>query len=117
MRLEKGKPQTRESIVVCYQIYHDTRIIRGEQVNETVELRCAWNLPDDKYLTSTPSERPPDSGSLKLKAHDQVWITKVVSSYRSMPALRSRFFSLRPTARDLRECVLQKNHRCTKVDG
>jgi hypothetical protein len=48
----------RESIVVCYQIYHDTQTIRGELINESGQLKCAWNLPDDKHLTSTPSERP-----------------------------------------------------------
>ncbi|MDH5562642.1 MAG: hypothetical protein OEY91_03330 [Nitrospirota bacterium] len=55
---EREGGQKRESVVVCYQIYHDAQTIRGEQVNETGELRCAWNLPDDKYFTSTPSERP-----------------------------------------------------------
>jgi len=48
----------RESIVVCYQIYYGTQTIRREQITETGNLRCEWNLPDDKHLTSTPSERP-----------------------------------------------------------
>ncbi len=47
-----------ESVVVCYQAYHDTQTIRGELVNEKGELRCSWNLPDDQKLSSTPSERP-----------------------------------------------------------
>lgn len=50
--------QKRESVVVCYQIYYDTQTIRGELVNETGDLRCSWNLPNDKSFTSTPNERP-----------------------------------------------------------
>ncbi len=50
--------QKRESVVVCYQIYQDTQTIRGELINETGQLRCTWTLPDDKHLSSTPSERP-----------------------------------------------------------
>ena len=48
----------REAVVVCYQMYHDSQAIRGELVNETGQLRCAWQLPDHKHLASTPSERP-----------------------------------------------------------
>ena len=54
----RKRGRKRESIVVCYQIYHDTQTIRGELINETGQLRCSWNLPDDKHLNSTPSERP-----------------------------------------------------------
>jgi hypothetical protein len=50
---EREGGRKRESIVVCYQIYHDTQKIRGELINETGQLRCSWNLPDDKHLTST----------------------------------------------------------------
>jgi hypothetical protein len=64
---EREGGQKRESIVVCYQIYHEAQTIRGEQVNETGELRCAWNLPDDKYLTSTPSERPAKFWELEVQ--------------------------------------------------
>jgi hypothetical protein len=64
---EREGGQTRESIVVYYQIYHDAQTIRGEQVNETGELRCAWNLPDDKYLTNTPSERPAKFWELEVQ--------------------------------------------------
>jgi len=55
---EREGGQRRDSIVVCYQIYHDAQTIREEQVNETGALRCAWDLPDDTHFTSTPSERP-----------------------------------------------------------
>jgi hypothetical protein len=54
----RKRGRKRESIVVCYQIYQDTQTIRGELINETGQLRCSWNLPDDKHLTSSPSERP-----------------------------------------------------------
>ena len=56
----------RESVVVCYQIYHDTQIIRGELVNETGQLRCSWNLPENTQLASTPSERPATFWELKV---------------------------------------------------
>ncbi len=55
---EREGGQKRDSIVVCYQIYHDVQTIRGELVNETGQIRCSWNLPENKDLTSTPSERP-----------------------------------------------------------
>ena len=54
---EREGGQKRDSIVVCYQIYHDTQTIRGDLINETGDLRCSWNLPDDQHLSSTPSER------------------------------------------------------------
>jgi len=56
-----------ELVVVCYQIYHDTQTIRGELVNETGQLRCTWNLPDDKHLTSTPCERPAKFWELEIQ--------------------------------------------------
>ena len=55
---EREGGQKRDSIVVCYQIYHDVQTIRGELVNETGELRSSWNLPDNNDLASTPSDRP-----------------------------------------------------------
>ncbi len=64
---EREGGRKRESIVVCYQIYHDTQMIRGELVNETGQLRCLWNLPDDKHLTSTPSERPATFWELEVQ--------------------------------------------------
>ncbi|MDH5585960.1 MAG: hypothetical protein OEZ05_04965 [Nitrospirota bacterium] len=64
---EREGGQKRESIVVCYQIYHEAQTIRGEQVNETGELRCVWNLPNDTNLTSTPSERPATFWELEVQ--------------------------------------------------
>ena len=64
---EREGGRKRESIVVCYQIYHDTQTIRGELVNETGQLRCTWNLPDNKHLTSTPSERPAKFWELEVQ--------------------------------------------------
>ena len=68
---KRGRKQ--ESIVVCYQIYHDTQTIRGELINETGQLRCSWILPDDKHLSSTPSERPAKFWELEVqgKRHGQ----------------------------------------------
>ncbi len=57
----------RESVVVCYQMYHDEQTIRGEEVNEMGELRCSWNLPDDPQLSSTPSERPATFWELEVR--------------------------------------------------
>jgi hypothetical protein len=64
----RKRGRKRKSIVVCYQIYHDTQTIRGELINETGQLRCSWNLPDDKHLTSTPSERPATFWELEVRA-------------------------------------------------
>ena len=64
---EREGGRTRESIVVCYQIYHDAQTIRGEQITETGALRCTWNLPDDKHRSSTPSERPAKFWELEVR--------------------------------------------------
>ena len=65
---EREGGRKRESVVVCYQIYHDTQTIRGELVNESGQLRCSWNLPDAKHLTSTLSERPAKFWELEVKS-------------------------------------------------
>lgn len=64
---EREGGRKRQSIVVCYQIYHDTQTIRGEQITETGTLRCTWKLPDDKHLISTPSERPAKFWELEVR--------------------------------------------------
>ena len=64
---EREGGRKRESVVVCYQMYHDSQTIRGELVNETGELRSSWNLPDTKHLTSTPSERPATFWELEVQ--------------------------------------------------
>jgi hypothetical protein len=64
---EREGGRKRQSIVVCYQIYHDAQTIQGEQVTEIGALRCAWNLPNDKFLTSTPSERPAKFWELEVQ--------------------------------------------------
>ena len=66
IRVREGG-QKRETVVVCYQIYQDTQTIRGELVNETGDLRCLWSLPDNKHLTSTPSERPAKFWELEVQ--------------------------------------------------
>ena len=63
----RKRGRKRESIVVCYQIYHDIQTIRGELINETGQLRCSWKLPDDKHLTSRPSERPASFWELEVR--------------------------------------------------
>jgi len=94
---EREGGRKRESVVVCYQIYHDTQTIRGELVNETGELRCSWNLPDDKHLTSTPSERPATFWELEVQGERLASIISVAFCYRCMPTLsRQVFFFLRP---------------------
>lgn len=66
IRIREGG-RKRESVVVCYQIYHDVQTFRGELVNETGQLRCSWNLPNDAHLTSTPSERPATFWELEVE--------------------------------------------------
>jgi hypothetical protein len=48
----------KESRVVCYQIYHEGRTLKGREVSASGKLSLEWNLPGEAELTSTLSQRP-----------------------------------------------------------
>ena len=60
--------QDRESKVVCYQIYHEARTLKGREVSASGKLSLEWDLPDDPEFTSTLSQRPARFWELEVKA-------------------------------------------------
>ena len=60
--------QERESKVVCYQLYHETRTLEGREVAPSGKLSLEWNLPDDLEFVSSLSQRPARFWELEVKA-------------------------------------------------
>jgi len=58
----------RESRVVCYQLYHESRILHGGEVASSDKLSLEWDLPDDVDMTTTLSQRPARFWELEVKA-------------------------------------------------
>ena len=54
----QGTGEDRKSVVVCYQLYKDSKTIEGGRFQPGHDYHLSWDLPDNKALTSTPSERP-----------------------------------------------------------
>ncbi len=63
----RGSGRNRKTVVVCYQLYKDSKTVRGEYINATGELSVSWNLPDEPTFTSTPSERPAKFWELEIR--------------------------------------------------
>ena len=60
--------QERESKVVCYQLYHEARILEGREVASSDKFSLEWNLPEDPEFASTLSQRPARFWELEVKA-------------------------------------------------
>ena len=60
--------QERESKVVCYQLYHESRTLEGREVAPSGKLSLEWGLPDEPEMTSTLSQRPARFWELEVKA-------------------------------------------------
>ena len=60
--------QERESKVVCYQLYHESRTLSGREVVASGKLSLEWDLPGDPELASTLSQRPARFWELEVKA-------------------------------------------------
>ena len=60
--------QERESKVVCYQLYHESRTLEGRETSATGKLSLEWDLPNDPELTSKLSQRPACFWELEVKA-------------------------------------------------
>lgn len=58
----------KESKVVCYQLYHESRTLEGREVAASGKLSLEWDLPGDPELTSTLSQRPARFWELEVKA-------------------------------------------------
>ena len=55
---EAYESRGKETNVVCYQVYADARTVQHSDIQPNGDLQLSWTLPDNKALTSTPSERP-----------------------------------------------------------
>ncbi|GJL65772.1 MAG: hypothetical protein NPIRA05_07430 [Nitrospirales bacterium] len=60
-----------QSVIACYQIYHDTQILEKENVQFGNSLDIDWMLPEDETLSSAPSERPATYWELEITAAGQ----------------------------------------------
>ncbi|GJL49985.1 MAG: hypothetical protein NPIRA01_12120 [Nitrospirales bacterium] len=67
----EGTEADSPSVIACYQVYHDTQILKRENVQPGDNLDLFWMLPDDETLSSTPSERPATYWELEVTAAGQ----------------------------------------------
>ena len=54
--------------MVCYQLFHESRTLKGREVAPSGKLSIEWNLPGDLEFVSTLSERPARFWELEVKA-------------------------------------------------
>ena len=64
----RGSGRNRESRVVCYQLYHEARILKGREAASSGKLSLEWDLPGEPDMTSTLSQRPAHFWELEVKA-------------------------------------------------
>ncbi len=64
----RGSGRNKESRVVCYQLYHEERILKGREVASSGKLSLEWDLPNEPEMTSTLSQRPARFWELEVKA-------------------------------------------------
>lgn len=58
----------KETKVVCYQLYHESRTLKGREATASGKRTLEWDLPDDLELTSALSLRPARFWELEVKA-------------------------------------------------
>ena len=61
--------EDRKSVVVCYQIYIDSKTIDVGEFQPGRDYHLSWDLPDNKALSSTPSERPATFWELEVNSN------------------------------------------------
>ncbi len=64
----RGSGRNKESRVVCYQLYHEERTLKGREVASSSKLSLEWDLPNEPEMTSTLSQRPARFWELEVKA-------------------------------------------------
>ena len=64
----RQRGDSNESRVVCYQLHHEARTLKGREVAPSGKLSLEWNLPGEPELASTLSERPARFWELEVKA-------------------------------------------------
>ena len=53
---------------MCYQLYHESRTLKGAEAEPSGKLSLEWDLPDEQELTATLSQRPARFWELEVKA-------------------------------------------------
>lgn len=64
----RQRGNSRESRVVCYQLFHEARTLRGREVAPSGKLSLEWDLPGKPEWTSALSQRPARFWELEVKA-------------------------------------------------
>jgi hypothetical protein len=64
----RQRGNSKESRVVCYQLYHEERILKDREVVPSGKLSLEWDLPNEPDMTSTLSQRPARFWELEVKA-------------------------------------------------
>jgi hypothetical protein len=64
----RQRGNSKESRVVCYQLFHEARTLQGREVVASGKLSLEWDLPSEPELTSTLSQRPARFWELEVKA-------------------------------------------------
>ena len=64
----RQRGNSKESRVVCYQLYHESRTFKGREVSSSRSLSLEWDLPGEPELTTTLSQRPARFWELEVKA-------------------------------------------------
>ena len=54
--------------MVCYQLHHEARTLKGREVAPSGKLSLEWDLPREQEFTSTLSQRPARFWELEVKA-------------------------------------------------
>ena len=63
-----GEGENKKSVVECYQIYKDSKVLEKKHIEPGADLHLSWVLPNDKSFSSTPSERPATFWELEVTA-------------------------------------------------
>jgi hypothetical protein len=63
----RGSGKNRRQEVICYQLYHESRTLKGREVASSGKLSLEWDLPGESELTSTLSQRPARFWELEVK--------------------------------------------------
>lgn len=64
----RRRGRKRESVVVCYQLFHESRIFKGNAVSPSGTFALRMPLPDEPEFTTTLSQRPARFWELEVKA-------------------------------------------------
>ena len=64
----RGSGKNRSQRVICYQLYHENRTLKGKDISPSGTLALEWDLPGEPELTSALSHRPARFWELEVRA-------------------------------------------------